>query len=256
MEFENKVTIVTGAGMGMGKAIAAAFAQEGASVAVVDINAEAGNGTVKAIRAQGGHAIFIEADVSKAADAQRIAVETVAAFGGIDILVNNAGIQHYGSVVETTEEEWDRVLGVNLKSLFLCSKYCIPEIQKQGGGAVINIASVQGLASQARVAPYSASKGGAISLTRNMAIDFASRNIRVNCVCPGSIDTPMLRWAAELTDDPQRAVREWGEVHVLKRVGQPEEVAQVVLFLASNRSSFVTGAAYVVDGGLTIQLGA
>ncbi len=256
MEFENKIAVVTGAGMGMGKAIAAAFAQEGASVAVVDINTEAGNGAVKAIRAQGGQAIFIEADVSKAADAQRIAAKAVEAFGGIDILVNNAGIQHYGNVVETTEEEWDRVLGVNLKSIFLCSQYCIPEIQKRDGGAVINIASVQGLASQARVAPYSASKGGAISLTRNMAIDFASSGIRVNCVCPGSIDTPMLRWAAELTDDPQRAVQEWGEVHVLKRIGQPEEVAQVVLFLASNRSSFVTGAAYVVDGGLTIQLGA
>ncbi|MFB3041112.1 MAG: SDR family NAD(P)-dependent oxidoreductase, partial [Candidatus Poribacteria bacterium] len=119
-------------------------------------------------------------------------------------------IQHYGSVVETTEAEWDRVLSVNLKSIFLCSKYCIPEIQKRGGGAVINVASVQGMASQERVAPYSATKGGAISLTRNMAIDFASSNIRVNCVCPGSIDTPLLRAAAELTDDPQATVREWG----------------------------------------------
>ena len=254
MELKNKIAVVTGAGMGMGKAIATTFAQEGAAVAVVDINAQAGNGAVQEIRAQGGQAIFIEADVSKAADVQRIAAETVATFGGIDILVNNAGIQHYGSVVETTEEEWDRVLGVNLKSIFLCSKYCIPEIQKRGGGAVINIASVQGLASQHSVAPYAASKGGAISLTRNMAIDFASSNIRVNCVCPGSIDTPMLRWAAELTGDPQSAIQEWGELHVLKRVGKPEEVAQVVLFLASARASFVTGAAYVVDGGLTSQL--
>lgn len=256
MEFENKVAVVTGAGMGIGQAIATAFAQEGASVAVVDINAETGNGAVREIQDGGGQAIFIEADVSKAVEAQRIATETVATFGGLDILVNNAGIQHYGSVVETTEAEWDRVIGVNLKSVYLCSKYCIPEIQKRGGGAVINIASVQGLASQARVAPYSASKGGVISLTRNMAIDFALSNIRVNCVCPGSIDTPMLRWAAELTGNPQGAIREWGDLHVLKRVGKPEEVAQVVLFLASERSSFVTGAAYVVDGGLTIQLGA
>ncbi len=254
MEFENRVAVVTGAGMGMGKATAVAFAREGASVAVADINSEAGAETVAQIQAEGGRAIFIDADVAKAADAQHIAIEAVNAFGGIDILVNNAGIQHYGSVVETTEAEWDAVLGVNLKSIFLCSKYCIPEIQKRGGGAVINVASVQGMASQERVAPYSATKGGAISLTRNMAIDFASSNIRVNCVCPGSIDTPLLRAAAELTDDPQGTVREWGDANVLKRIGRPEEVAQVILFLAGDRSSFITGAAYVVDGGLTIQL--
>ena len=254
MGFESKTAVITGAGMGMGKAIAIAFAEEGASIAAVDVNINTGEETVRAIRDKGGQAIFIQADVSNASSARQIVVDTVRAFGGIDILVNNAGIQHYGSVVETTEEEWDHVLGVNLKSIFLCSKYCIPEIQKQENGSVINIASVQGIASQQRVCPYSASKGGAISLTRNMAIDFAEDNIRVNCVCPGSIDTPLLHAAAELTGNSQQAMEEWADAHVLKRVGQPEEVAQVVLFLASNKASFVTGAAYVVDGGLITQL--
>ena len=254
MEFEGKVAVITGAGMGMGKAIAIAFAEEGASIVVVDVNIDTGQETVKTIQNKGGRAIFIQADVSNASDAQQIAVDTISSFERIDVLVNNAGIQHYGSVIETTEEEWDQVLGVNLKSIFLCSKYCIPEIQKQGSGSVINIASVQGIASQKRVCPYSASKGGAISLTRNMAIDFAADNIRVNCVCPGSIDTPLLRAAAELTGNSQQAIQEWADAHVLKRVGQPEEVAQVVLFLASNKASFITGAAYVVDGGLITQL--
>ena len=254
MEFEGKVAVITGAGMGMGKAIAIAFAEEGASIVVVDVNIDTGQETVKTIQNKGGQAIFIQADVSNASDAQQIAVDTINSFERIDVLVNNAGIQHYGSVIETTEEEWDQVLGVNLKSIFLCSKYCIPEIQKQGSGSVINIASVQGIASQKRVCPYSASKGGAISLTRNMAIDFAADNIRVNCVCPGSIDTPLLRAAAELTGNSQQAIEEWADAHVLKRVGQPEEVAQVVLFLASNKASFITGAAYVVDGGLITQL--
>ncbi len=254
MEFENRVAVVTGAGMGMGEATAIAFAQEGASIAVVDINPESGRVTVDEIQMAGGRATFIEADVAIAVDTQRIATETIDAFGGIDILINNAGIQHYGSVIETTEEEWDRVLGVNLKSIFLCSKYCIPEIQKRGGGAVVNVASVQGMASQDRVAPYSATKGGAISLTRNMAIDFASDNIRVNCVCPGAIDTPLLRDAATLSPDPIQMVQQWADSHLFKRLGRPEEVAEVILFLASERASLVTGAAYVVDGGLTVQL--
>ena len=253
MEFEGKVAVITGAGMGIGKAIAIAFAEEGASIVVVDVNIDTGQETVETIQNKGGQAIFIQADVSNASDVQQIAVDTINSFERIDVLVNNAGIQHYGSVIETTEEEWDQVLGVNLKSIFLCSKYCIPEIQK-GSGSVINIASVQGIASQKRVCPYSASKGGAISLTRNMAIDFAADNIRVNCVCPGSIDTPLLRAAAELTGNSQQAIEEWADAHVLKRLGQPEEVAQVVLFLASNKASFITGAAYVVDGGLITQL--
>jgi NAD(P)-dependent dehydrogenase (short-subunit alcohol dehydrogenase family) len=180
----------------------------------------------------------------------------VRAFGCIDILVNNAGIQRYGTVTETSEEVWDEVLAVNLKGAYLCSRYCIPHIVRRGGGAVINIASVQALATQPGVAAYSASKGALVALTRSMAVDYAASGVRANCICPGSVDTPMLRWAADvLTVDAESALRAWGRRHPLGRVAEAREVAQVALFLASPRSSFVTGAAFVVDGGLTAALG-
>lgn len=252
MQFTNKVVVVTGAGAGIGQATAQAFSREGASIVVVDMNVERGEQTAQAIRECDGQAIAVQADVSKAADAARIATEAVRAFGGIDILVNNAGIQTYGSVVETEEEVWDRTLSVNLKSMYLVSKYCIPEMAKRGGGAVVNMASVQGFASQRRVAAYAASKGGVISLTRTMALDHAPDHIRVNCVCPGSVDTPMLRWAAELFEpqNPAGAIAEWGKMHALGRVASADEIARVILFLASDAAAIMTGSAVVADGGL------
>ena len=256
MRFEGKVAVVTGGGSGLGQVTAEAFAREGAAVAVVDVNLERAEAVARGIVERGGQAIAVEADVSRDADAQRIAAETVRALGGIDYLFNNAGIQTYGSVVETDEAIWDRTLGVNLKGIYLVAKYCIPEIARRGGGAVINTASVQGLASQPRVAAYAASKGGVIAMTRTMAVDHAAQNIRVNCICPGSIDTPMLRWAADLfaPDDPQGAVQEWGKLHLLGRIAKPEEVAQAVLFLASDAASFITGAPLIVDGGMMAAL--
>jgi NAD(P)-dependent dehydrogenase (short-subunit alcohol dehydrogenase family) len=196
MEFSNKVVVVTGGSVGIGQSCAHAFAAEGASVVIVDIDEKNGAKTVRDIEENGGQAIFVKADVSQSAEVQEIPDAAVKAFGGIDVLHNNAGIQHYGNVVSTPEEEWEYVLGVNLKSVFLCSKYCIPEIKKRGGGAIVNTASVQSFACQPNVAPYTTSKAGILALTRSMAVDFAKDNIRVNAICPGSVDTPMLRFAA------------------------------------------------------------
>ena len=256
MRFSDKVAVVTGGGAGMGQAIAVAFAQEGAAVVIADVNAEAAESAAAEIRASGGQALAVQADVSRSADAQRIAAEAIRVFGGIDILVNNAGIQTYGTVVDTDEETWDRTINVNLKSMFLVSKYCVPEIAKRGGGAIVNMASVQGMASQKRVVAYAATKGGIIAMTRTMALDHAPDHIRVNCVCPGSVDTPMLRWAADLfvPENPAGAIEDWGKLHALGRVAQASEIARVVLFLAGPDASFMTGSSVVVDGGMLAGL--
>lgn len=256
MRFKDKIAVVTGAATGIGGATADAFSAEGASVVLSDVNEAELNARTERLRAAGGDCLAVLADVSIPSDARRIAQEAVSAFGGIDCLVASAGIQTYGSVVSTDEDVWDRTLDVNVKGVYLAAKYCVPEMAKRGGGAVVTVASVQGLFSQPNVAAYAASKGAVIAMTRTMAIDHAADNIRANSICPGSIETPLLRFAAEQMqpEDPDGAIKEWGGLHVLGRVGQPEEMAQVALFLCSDASSFITGAAIVADGGLTIQL--
>lgn len=256
MRFKDKVVVVTGSGSGIGRACAEGFAAEGACVVVVDVNQAAADAVVAQIESAGGQALTLIADVSKAADAEKIAQGAVARFGGIDCLVNNAGIQTYGTVVDTPEETWDRTMNINLKGVFLVSKHCIPEIARRGGGAVVNMGSVQGVRTQRNVAAYTATKGAILALTRTMALDHAPQNIRVNAVAPGSVDTPMLRWAAGLfePEDPSAAIEQWKASHPLGRVARAEEIAQAVMFLASEQSSFVTGATLFIDGGLSIGL--
>lgn len=249
-----KLAAVTGAGAGIGRASALALAAQGAAVAVVDVDAEAARAVAREIEAAGGQALAVVADVSTAEGAVRVAAAARDGLGGLDVLHNNAGIQRYGTVVTTTEEGWDEVLRVNLKSVYLVSHACVPLIRERGGGAIVNTASVQAFASQAGVAAYTASKHGILGLTRSMAVDLAP-SIRVNCVCPGSVDTPMLRAALAGAPDPTATWRAVERMHLLGRVARPEEIASVVVFLAGPGASFITGAAIPVDGGLLVPLG-
>ena len=256
-EFDGRVVLVTGGALGIGRGIVRAFAREGGAVAIADLDAEAARRLADEITGTGGRAIATVGDVAKADDAQRMVADAVAAFGRLDVLVNNAGIQPvdwYFRVEDTPEEVWDRIVGVNLKSVFLMSKYAIPEIRAAGHGVVVNMASVQGLQSMPGVPSYAASKGGILSLTRNMALDYAPEGIRVVAICPGTIDSELVRAAARAEGGDEEAnVQRYGAVHPLGRIGQPEDIAQAVLFLASDRASFITGEYLTVDGGFMAQ---
>lgn len=258
-EFDGRGVLVTGGALGLGRGIAQAFAREGGHVAIADINADAAAALARELSEGGGKAVAVVGDVSDAADAERMVREAVDALGRLDILVNNAGIQPmdwYYRVDEMPIEVWDRIIGVNLRGQFLMSKFAIPSILAAGGGCIVNMASVQGLQSMPRVPAYAASKGGILSLTRNMAMDYARRGIRVVAICPGTMDSEMVRTSARAVGgDIEENLRRFGKVHPIGRLGQPDDIANAVLFLASPRASFITGEYLCVDGGL-MALGA
>jgi len=250
---KEKVAIVTGAGSGIGKATAEYFAQQGARVVVAEWNAESGQRTVATILSAGGQAIFCQTDVSKAEQMESTVASAVKEFGRLDILVNNAAIQILAKLTETTEEDWDSIHSVNLKGVFLGCKYAIPAMKKTGGGAIVNIASVLGLVADPDLAAYCAAKGGVISLTRVAALTYGVDSIRVNCICPGDVETPLVVDYFNKDPDPAKLRAEIYSKYALRRIAAPTEVAKVAAFLASSQSSFMTGSAVVMDGGLTIK---
>jgi len=251
MKFNNKVAIITGGGSGIGQATAELFARQGAGVVVADYDAAKAAQVADGIKAAGAKALAVEVDVSKAGMVADMVQKTLDYFGGIDILFNNAGILVAGSVIDLTEEDWSRVINVNLTGVYLCSKTVLPHMIQRGGGSIINASSSTGAHDAIEnTAAYVSSKGGVAMLTKAMALDHIRENIRVNAICPGPTDTPMLR---SFFSSPEE-VRQFGDSFPIGRLGQPAELAQVVLFLASEEASYVTGALIAVDGGQTAHV--
>lgn len=255
MRFDEKSVVVTGGALGIGKAVCEIFAERGASVAILDWDEQAGNETCEQIEANGGRAIFQKVNVADAEAVENAVQKTAEVFGRINALVVSAGIQRYGTATTTPDEQWEEVLGVNLKGAWNAARAVIPFLQKEKSGAIVNISSVQGLASQPNVLAYTVSKHGLLGLTRSIAMDFATENIRANCVCPGTVDTPMLKWAASLDPNPQSVYDACNAMHPLGRIADPREIAEVAVFLAHESASFVTGAIWTVDGGLLTRIG-
>ena len=247
MRISDKVAIITGAASGIGRTTAILFAREGGKVVVADKNEVGGNETVDLIRSDGGQAIFDYVNVTSATDIQGMVKTTINTYGKLNILVNNAGIAIRLPVVDLSEEDWDRNIDVNLKSIYLSSKYAIPRMIKNGGGSIVNIASIYGIVGGRIRAAYAASKGGVVNLTRSMALDYALHKIRVNCVCPGFVNTPLLKNILKNKEEYQALA----DLHPMGRLGDMLEIALGVLYLASDESSFVTGIALPIDGGYT-----
>lgn len=250
MEEQHKVAIITGGAKGIGKATGKIFIENGISTCILDVDAAEGN---KLQEELGKKLLFIKADVSKPEDVIAAVKQCVAVFGRIDYLVNNAGIQKYATAVSCTEDDWDLIMNVNLKSYFLCAKYCLPHIQAAGGGCVINVASVQSFVASANAVHYVTAKAALLGLTRSIAIDFAP-NIRCVAVCPGTVDTPMVRSSWGQAANPSEIEEASINMHLVKRVAQPEEIGEFIFYLCSPKAGFITGQALRIDGGLGVAI--
>ena len=252
--FEGKVAVVTGGASGIGLATAEAFLDEGAKVAIVDMSDESGAEAVKALRAKGHDPMFVKGDVTKSSDVREVVRSILDRHGHIDVLFNNAGILVEGTIDKVSEESWDRIMDVNVKGVFLMTKEVIPIMLKQGSGSIVNNASCSGLVGDRSAIAYNTSKGAVVLMTKCLALDYAEKNIRANCVCPGEIETPMfLQEVASRKTTVDEYRKELCEYHPIGRLGRASEVAKAVLFLASDDASFVTGTALSVDGGYTCQ---
>jgi NAD(P)-dependent dehydrogenase (short-subunit alcohol dehydrogenase family) len=247
---EGKIAVVTGAATGIGRAIAEQLASEGAVTLCADIDDTGAEATARAIDEAGGSAEAYPCDVAEPDDVERL-LAAAERHGGPHALVSNAAIQYERNIVDTPPEDWDRVLAVNLKGVYLCARAALPRMCAIGGGAIVNMASVNGFWVEPSLGAYSTAKGGVINLTRSIALDFGRYGIRCNCICPGYIDTGMAQRYFEIQDNPAAARAEAGRLHALGRIGRPEEVAAVALFLCSDESSFCTGQPFIVDGGLS-----
>lgn len=255
IRFDDKVVLVTGGAMGIGLATAKKFSELGAKVAILDRDVRAGEQAAKNVGSSGKVARFFECDVADEVGAARSIKAVGGEFGGIDVLVSNAGIQRYGDVLGTSEELWNEVMDVNLKGCFHVVKAALPLMIPRRAGAIVVVASVQTFTAVRNSAAYVTAKHALLGLVRAMSLDYASKNIRVNCVCPGAIDTPMLRWAASLDAHPEKVIETCNHMHPLGRIGRPEEVANAIAFLASDWASFITGTALLVDGGMLTPTG-
>lgn len=254
MRFKGKGVIVTGGASGIGKATAERFLEEGAKVAIIDVSRKSGERALGEFRAKGHAPLLLVGDVTKSADVKRMVREAKRRLGKIDVLFNNAGILVEGTVEQVSEKDWDRIMAINVKGVFLMSKEIIPIMLKQKKGVIVNNASCSGLVGDRNAIAYNTSKGAVVLMTKCLALDYALKNIRVNCVCPGEIDTPMFRQEAKARGLPVEEYREQlCEYHPIGRLGRPEEVANAVLFLASEEAGFITGIAFSVDGGYTCQ---
>ncbi len=252
-EFQDKIAVVTGGGKGIGRSVALLLCKKGAKVAILDRDSAAGKHTLEEIRESGHHALFVQTELSDP-DSVRNAFQVIEKeFGGVDILSCNAGIQRYGTIETTSVEAWDEVMNVNLKSMFLCSKEAIKYLKKSRG-CIVLMGSVQGYATQKNVLAYTTSKHAIIGFVRAMALDLAEDGVRVNGVAPGTVNTPMLKDAVEQDANPGKLWKTLDAMHPLGRIAQPEEIAEVVAFLASEKASFVTGSILLADGGLLLPI--